>query len=293
MSNDIFIVSVPQLGVNDEVVTIAEWLAADGTTISIEEPICVLETAKATFQMQAEAGGYILCLVEAGKEVRVSQAIALIGRDIETLKIEMAKYLNQEKIKADSIDTPMGRVRATQKAKALALRLEVDLSKISLDRIVREQDVMEHYKNKNLGQDRISLNLTWKSGRQPVVIYGAGIGGIALKECLDLQNTYQAVCFIDDNLEYPKTLSGLPVYPSSNIQEIIKKGVLSLACAIANGDVRLRIRKQCASLGVDLINVIHPSTFISPSVKLIRIHPPIKTKALTRLLTEKGLFSSS
>ena len=89
-----------------------------------------------------------------------------------------------------------------------------------------------------------------------------------MKECLDLDEAYQVVCFIDDNPQHPSTLCELPVRHGSRLQEIVEHGVDSLACAIANGGVRLRILKQCDELGISLINVIHPHAYIAQTVRM-------------------------
>lgn len=264
---DVFIVTTPQLGVNDELVRVIEWLSNDGSTVSVGDQLCVLETAKATFELEAEAGGYFLRLVDTGSEVKISQPIGLIGPDLEILQTEKDKYIAQEKSKFDYQNNSSGSVVATQKAKDLAQRLSIDLTKVLTEGIIREQDVVKYLEKNKPTKPKRDIEISWDLKRKPVVIYGAGRGGVTVKECLSLQNNYQVVCFIDDNID-TGTLCNLPIYHSSRVSEIIKKGVCNIACAIANGSVRLKIRKLCDSLGVDLINVIHPWVYISPTVKI-------------------------
>jgi len=269
MSEGIFVVTVPQLGVNDEVATIVEWYAADEDTVSTGEPLCTLETSKAIFDVEAEAKGYVMHLVDAGSEVRISQPIALIGPTLETLRAEKARYMSRVRTEDSTQEPAVGPVKATQKAKDLAQRLGVDLTKITSEGIVREQDVIQYHEKTSTARPK-TIDLSWNPARQPVVIYGAGRGAVTMKECLDLDQTYQVVCFIDDNPQHPVTVCGLPVYHSSRLQEIVRRGVRSLACEIASGGVRLRILKQCAGLGIALINVIHPRAYVAPTVRLGR-----------------------
>jgi len=267
MSKDLFVVTVPQLGVNDEMATIVEWHVSDESTVSIGELLCTLETTKATFDVEAETTGHVVHLVDASSEVRISQPIALIGLTLETLKAEKDRYASRVRPESSTQEAAGGPVKATQKAKDLAQRLAVDLAKISAAGIIREQDVLQYHEKTSATHPK-AVDLSWDPARQPVAIYGAGRGAMTLKECLDFDELYQVVCFIDDDPQHPSTLCELPVYHSSRLQEIVERGVHSLACEIANGSVRLRILKQCDDLGIDLINVIHPQAYIAPTVRM-------------------------
>lgn len=267
--NKIFVITVPQFGVNDEFAEVVQWYVSDETQVTSGQKLCALETAKALYDIDAEATGYVVHIAEVESQVNISQPIALIGSDLKTLKTEKQRYLNLAGKKSRAERATKDHVEATQKAKGTALRLGVDLSKISATGIIREQDVI-HYYNKEVAEPppQKPVELSWDTSRKPVVIYGAGKGGVTLKECLDLQETYQVVCFIDDNPAHPKSLCELPVYHSSNLTKIVQQGVCNLACEIANASVRLRILKQCQSVGIEPINVIHPQAYISPTVKI-------------------------
>lgn len=265
MPNNIFVVTTPQLGVNDKEITLVKWYVNDEDFIRTGELLCACETAKASFDIQAEATGYVACLVDENSEVAISQPIALIGSDRESLKIEKNKYSAINRSEQNSLEIYEGTIKATQKAKDLAKRLGFDLFKIHTKEIIREQDVIQYYEKSKNSRDT-HINISLGSDREPVVVYGAGRGAISLKECLDYNNLYQCVCFIDDDPNHPNDLCGLPIYNSSKLMEILQKGVKKLACAIANGNVRLDILKKCESLGIELINVIHPHCYISSTV---------------------------
>jgi sugar O-acyltransferase (sialic acid O-acetyltransferase NeuD family) len=268
MSDNISVVSVPQLGVNDETVEIVKWHVVDGALVSVGILLCTLETSKAAFDLEAETGGYFIQLVDAGVQVKVSEPIALIGPNLENLKIEKNKYGGEVKRDDVRLRLPDGSIRATQKARDLASRLNINLVEIFTGSIIREQDVMRHYEKNRPIKKEAAIEIEWEGDRLPVIIYGAGKGGVTLKECLSFQNQYQAVCFIDDNIMLQPVFSGLSVYHTSRLQEIVRKGVRHLACAIANGNTRLRIQKECKALDIELINIIHPKSYISPTAKI-------------------------
>lgn len=268
MHEEIFVVTVPQLGVNEELATVVEWYVPDGGSVSVGNLICVIETTKAVFDVEAEAAGFIVHLIEAGGEVEISQSIALIGSTLKSLQARKAQYVNQVRTEGTTQELALGTIKATNKAKNLAKRLGVNLTKISINGIIQEQDIIRHYENTSSIHKISNEELSWNRSRQPLAIYGAGKGAVTIKECLDFQKKYQIVCFVDDNPEHPNELLQCPIYHSSRLSEIVKYGIRNLAIAIANGTVRMRIFKQCDDLGINLINVIHPQAFISPTVQM-------------------------
>ncbi len=241
-----------------------EWSVTDRGRVSLGESLCVLESTKATFEVEAEATGRVVHLVDSGSDVKVSQPIALIGASLKSLIEERDRY--QSRVREE--EGVRDEVKATQKAKDLAQRMDVDLTELVTGGIIRERDVIQYIEGIPSPHRQTPEGLSWDPERKPVVIYGAGRGAVTLKECLDFQKTYQVVCFVDDNPEHPDELCEHPVFHSSQLPEIVKHGIRNLACEIANGSVRLRILKQCDELGIDLISVLHPRAYVAPSVRL-------------------------
>jgi len=269
MSRDIFVVTVPQLGVNDQVATIVDWYVRDEDAVSSGDPLCALETTKAVFDIEAEATGHIVHLVEIGSEVEVSQPIALIGSKLESLQEEKKRFVKHK----EEEDLTQGAsredfIKATQKARRAAQHLKVDLAKMSAEGIIRERDVIQYYEKSNIHRQDVALELSWDPPRQPVVIYGAGKGAVTLKECLEFSKGYQVVCFVDDDPQHPVELCDLPVYHGSQLKEIVDRGVGNLACGIAGGKIRLRILRQCENMGIRMISVIHPQAYVAPTVQI-------------------------
>ena len=258
------IIEAPQLGVNETTATVVEWYIADGAEASVGEPVCALETAKAVFDVVADAPGYLIHLVSAGSEVDVSQPIALVGTDLTQLREEKGSY----RAPRPEETTGAGTGKATRKAVEAAQRLGVDLAEVVPSGVfVSESDVLRH--GAALGQHRSTVtDVSWNPEDQPVVIYGAGPGAATLKECLDLGGRSRVVCFVDDAASHPATLCELPVLDSALLGQLVERGVQKLACEIGNGAVRLRIRQRARDLGLELINVIHPAAYVAPSARL-------------------------
>jgi 2-oxoglutarate dehydrogenase E2 component (dihydrolipoamide succinyltransferase) len=69
---------IPNVAESITEVTIAGWLKADGETIHKDEPICEIETDKASQELFAEATGVLKILAQAGDTVAVGATIGKI-----------------------------------------------------------------------------------------------------------------------------------------------------------------------------------------------------------------------
>ena len=90
--------------------TIANWLVKEGDEIANGQVICEVETDKATMDYESIQEGTLLkILVPEGKEARVAQSIAIIGKtgeDIGDLIAEAAESPPEEKPQA-AVDAPL------------------------------------------------------------------------------------------------------------------------------------------------------------------------------------------
>jgi pyruvate dehydrogenase E2 component (dihydrolipoamide acetyltransferase) len=78
------VLRMPELAANTPEATLVEWLVTEGAKIAAGDPIATVETAKATVDVEAEAGGIVLRLVaSAGTDIQVGAAIAVVGEEGE------------------------------------------------------------------------------------------------------------------------------------------------------------------------------------------------------------------
>ena len=84
-------IKMPDLGTTVEVVTLVAWLKQEGEPVKRGEPLCEVETDKATDQLESVAAGVLLRQVVPGKtEVRSGTVIAYIGSPGEVIPEESA-----------------------------------------------------------------------------------------------------------------------------------------------------------------------------------------------------------
>jgi|SRR5579884_792850 len=79
LNQDHTLVLAPREGVNDDVVRVIQWLVDDAAPVEAGRPLAVLETTKATFDLEAPCAGYAFRMVEVGAEVPVGSPIAIVS----------------------------------------------------------------------------------------------------------------------------------------------------------------------------------------------------------------------
>jgi len=72
-------VPMPQLGQAMEFGTLSEWLVGDGETVTKGQAIASVESDKASYELEAPAGGILKHVVAVGDEVPVGDNVALVG----------------------------------------------------------------------------------------------------------------------------------------------------------------------------------------------------------------------
>lgn len=256
-------VKIPQLGVNDDSAILVDWAVPDRESVKTGDLICTVETTKAAFDVEAEATGVLVHLAQVGEEVNLSAAVGLIGDELESL---LKAREQRAKKTGDDASVP---ANATHKARQLADSLGVDLKEIRSEGIIREEDVRRHHAAAGaVAHDPSSLR--WKEDCKPVMIYGAGRGGVTVKECLDLMPGLEAVAFLDDRAEPGARVEDLPVLSGTDFERLAEHGIVAGFCAIADANLRLSFLKRCERAGVEAVNAVHPEAHIASSAVLGR-----------------------
>ena len=127
---DLTPILVPQVSVNEELVTISSISAKPGEKIREGDTIFSVSTSKADIEVDAQAEGYFWPVVQVGEQIQVGAVAAYLSLTAER-PIELTKPTSRA----------TGSSRATQKAIALAEKLQIDLKDIVQRGIIRESDV--------------------------------------------------------------------------------------------------------------------------------------------------------
>jgi len=267
MSNSTQSITVPQLGVNDDQAELIQWHINNGSRAQAGELLCTLETTKAIYELEMPLSGYVAHCVKENERVSVNQEIAIIcATQEESAQVRKNIFSNNEQIKLQS---GISDINATNKAIKIAQEHALDLSSIApcQGSIIRESDVLKFIKSQQ-DDKPLPINTALAKDFIPVAIYGAGNGAITLMEAMNAGTQYRAICFIDDAPSHANNHHGLPVISGSDLDQLKEQGIQYIATEIARGSIRQRIKLKIEKYGFELVNIIHPSAFISPSVKL-------------------------
>ena len=253
------IVVAPQLGVNDESATLIEWCNKSNEKVNKDDLMCIFESTKATFEVRAPNSGYLAILVSEGETIEVNRDIAIIVFDEALIDEILESYKKEKKYKEPKLSI-------TKKAKRLAEKNNIRLDQLSnLDRMIRTQDV-EELINEKKGKSPKTVKLKINKNKKSVIVYGAGKGGETISETLELGNEFEVVAFIDDNIS--GSFLERPVYSINEQNVLLKENLKRIIIAIANGKKRCFLGIELEKNGFELINAIHPNSYISPTATL-------------------------
>ena len=137
---------MPDLGTAVDFVKIVRWLKAEGEAVRRGEPICEIETDKATVEMESFAEGVLLRRVaQEGEEVQQGAIIAYLGQPGETAPTgsgPASPAAQAAEVRLVEKTAPSGDVEVSPLVRNLARREGVDLSKVRgtgpAGRILRE-----------------------------------------------------------------------------------------------------------------------------------------------------------
>jgi sugar O-acyltransferase (sialic acid O-acetyltransferase NeuD family) len=246
-------VHMPQLGVNDTEVRLVRWLVEPGTLVHPGTELAEVETSKASLALVAEADGHFYPATEDGTSVTVQDVVAYL---LDTPDPERAAALVAAVPAPET--QPAGGPRLTARAAELVREHGIDPASLPADRIVREADVLE---------------IVGAAGRtdplRRVAIYGASPGGTAVLAALLAMGGYEVAGFLDDTPDLAgRQFESLPVWAGDDLRGLADRGIGAVATHIAVRPFRLDLRDRARAAGVRLINVIHPWTSVSPTVRM-------------------------
>ncbi len=142
-------IKVPLISVNDTSLTVVDIPFANGDKIKKGDIILEFETSKTTYNVEAEADGYIQYLCESGKDYDVNDIVANIlseaneAKKILIEKKEIKKIAVQESIAVEVIDTWDGDTFFSLGATALLEETGTNKNKFAGRDFVSKEDVEE------------------------------------------------------------------------------------------------------------------------------------------------------
>jgi len=244
---------VPKENVNDEEVTIVKVISKDKSMVKKGDSIFEIETTKVNIDIEAPIDGVINHSLSEGDILKIGDTLAIIDDGSN-------KEIDDNKSEEKELSTINPNIQISKAALKRAEELNVDLSKIKGGMVtISDIENMSKIKSKKI-----------KEGS--VVIIGAG--GHA-KTCIDIllhNKQYEIIGILDPNFKVGDMISNIKVIgDNSSLDELVSNGLKNAINGIGsvhNPGQRKKVFDLLKSYKLNVLNVIHPSAVIEPSVEM-------------------------
>lgn len=261
-------VTIPLLNANDDEVLILEVNVKEGDQIKQGETICVVETTKATSDIEAPTSGYVRQLsLNTGQYVQVGAVACVITESLDE-SVPEESLPGGTAPNGNQADT---RVEATKKAQELAAQLGINLADLQHDGILTAKDVERLAKKDGHGS---GLDAEWPAvDAAKIVVYGAGGHAGAVVDLIRAsRRDLEIVGVIDDAQNGAQEVMGIPVIGGSEkLPQLVAQGIGHAGLGIGSvHDNPARIGhfdKLCAA-NLNLPSLIHPQSSVEQSVRM-------------------------
>jgi len=260
-------VLIPLVSPNEPEATLAAVHVRDGQHLAAGDPLCTLETTKATAEVVAEKDGYVVGLrYGAGQTARAGDILCYLADRPDALLPEAVAPAAASASQAQEL--PAG-LRITVPALALAQSRGLDLGRLPVGPLVTEsmlQSFLEVTAQTEFAPPASAFD------PQAIIVYGGGGHGKSLIDLLRSLGTYTVTGVVDDGLPAGEMVLGLPVLGGGEyLPELFARGVRLAVNAVGGiGDVSVRVKvfQKLAQAGFACPAVAHSSAVIEPSTSL-------------------------
>lgn len=245
MENNIL---MPRLGVNEDSVTLAQWLVKTGDKVKKGQRIAVIETTKETNEVTADVDGVITLCVGEGEEVSVNSVIAVIGEASIDI-IEERELSDQYKI--------------TEKARALIDKYQIDISMLPKNHLIKEKDILKLIKE--------PYTIAQTKGNEILIYGGSGFGKIAIN-IIRQKRQFNVHGVLDILYPDKRECLGVPVIGGPDLLEkLYKEGYHNIVNAVGfvkRAHARKAPYEMMKKIGFDFPNIIHERAILEEETVL-------------------------
>jgi sugar O-acyltransferase (sialic acid O-acetyltransferase NeuD family) len=255
--------------------TLVEWLRDKGVLVKKGEVIAVLETSKASFDLQAEQQGYFTPLAESGTEIKVGQVIAAL-----TATQDEEVHLPEE-LPVAVLATAVQPKSWTKKAELLAQKYKIDIAKIAETlgkESIGEADVEAFAKNNHAPAHETSdatdlVNDVYVTNRQQrILLIGAGLGAAIVADIIARTPQQRLIGILDDNPKLQdKRFMGSPILGKiAEVPALWERGAFDTMVIAISTLLKLRadLYEKFSAMGIPFANVIDPTVSICSNVQM-------------------------
>jgi len=245
MGDDLVVVTVPLISPNEPESLLADLPIKEGERVEKGQVLATFETTKSTFELTAEADGFVLGLrLQAGDTARAGERMCYLAPRADTQlpasKVDMAAE------KPDDKETLPDGLRITQPALALAREYHIDLNTLPKGRLVTEGTI------KDLGSYEII-----EDNPTALLIYGGGGHAKSLIDLIRMVGRDQIAGIVDDGIPAGTLILDVPVLGGGEMLPVQRrKGVFRAVNAVGGiGSIapRLAVYKRLSEAGFQCV----------------------------------------
>lgn len=255
-------VEAPLVNPNEPESQVVALPCADYSQVTQGDIVLVVETSKATFEVESEHDGFCGAFtVSVGDRVAAGQLIC------ELFDGPPPRRAPASTISEDAHDAP----RLTKKAASLAAELGVDLASLPTGRFLTERDVRAlAAANEPAELDRgIAERI---APARSLVIFGAGGLGKSIIDLVRLDERLDALCVVDDDPEVGAAVLNVQVAGTRAVLPLLRERGADLAAnavgAIGKISTRVAIFELLNEHGFTMPPLVDASAYVAPSARL-------------------------
>ena len=280
------VIYVPTVSVNENEVKLIGWLKKPGEFVKKNEIICEVETTKSTYDIEAEAEGYLYYIVKEGATLAVGHPLAIVTDKAESDYAPLFDTLSVPEKKTGTASASTGK-RFTKKAELIAARAGVMIEDISTEEAVITEDILARHIESKKGsavpsvaksgnivivEDDLVDSFHPVNRQERILILGAGGGCNLVLDIVCRLSHQRAVIILDSNKSlHNKYMMGVKVVGTIDlIDELWAAGKFDgvISTIVKDNDERKDIFLAVRAKGIPFANIIGETSNIRSNVKM-------------------------
>lgn len=254
---DLIQVLVPLVNPNENESLLASLAVKEGQQVKKGDLLAVFETTKSTFELMAEAAGFVLGIrAVEGDLLKTGDPLCYLADRADGVLPKSA-----EPEKQTTALQPPADLRITQPALAYAQAHSIDLSGFPAGQLITEKLVKELTSTTLPAIDQSKL-----------IIYGGGGHAKSLIDLIRAECRYQIYGILDDGIPAGSQIMGVPVLgDGSKLIELRRQGIglaVNAVGGIGSITPRLRVYDRLRQAGFEFPTVVHPRAYVEPTAFL-------------------------
>jgi len=253
----------PLINPNEPEAQVVALSVEAGQAIALGDVVCVLETSKATVDVEADVEGFAGA-PQIARDERVSAGQVIC--DVFATPPEPGQTGRPPSDGSDGAQP-----RLTRKAARLAAELGVDLAQLPTNRFLTERDI-EAVAAPDAGAAELDDEWLASITERSVLVFGGGGLAKTIIEVVRQGDELDPLCVVDDGLPIGKSVLGAPVVGGRDVLLALHEGGLARALnavgAIGDIGTRVAIFEALDEVGFELPTIVDRTAAVAASAQL-------------------------